>query len=146
MPLSLFKTADRKHRLRGNRVAGKIWLIVIFLALTAMNYAATYTVPYIGVFAPFYQCALFIATIWNAVLLTAIWNKQGWARFFLAAFLLSFVAAQLVFVPDILLHYPSLKGEGLRIILLLSATNILVSIFLILSLDIQWLSRVNNDD
>ena len=131
MPLSLFKTADRKHRLRGNRVAGKIWLIVIFLALTAMNYAATYTVPYIGVFAPFYQCALFIATIWNAVLLTAIWNKQGWARFFLAAFLLSFVAAQLVFVPDILL---------------LSATNILVSIFLILSLDIQWLSRVNNDD
>ncbi|MDD5350946.1 MAG: hypothetical protein PHQ12_12110 [Chthoniobacteraceae bacterium] len=110
-----------------------------------MNYAGTFVLPYIGQFAPYYQGALFIATIWNSVLLAAIWNKQGWARFFLAAFLLSFVAGQLICFPDILLHYPSLRGEGLNIVILLSCTNILAAVFLVLSLDIQWLSRPNND-
>ncbi|MEI8235415.1 MAG: hypothetical protein WCH57_12135 [Verrucomicrobiota bacterium] len=145
MAFSLFKTSAPKHRERGNRFVGKIWLVVIFVVLTGMNYAASYIVPYIGKFAPFYQGALFIATIWNGVLLAAIWNQQGWARFVLAFFLLGFVAAQLVFFPDILLHYPNLSGEGLRIILLLSLTNILAAIFLIFSLDIRWLSRPNND-
>ena len=145
MAFSLFRTADRKHRARGNRIAGKILLVVMFLLLTGMNFAATFVLPYIGKFAPYYQGALFISTIWNTVLLAAIWNQQGWARFVLAGFLMSFVAVQSVFVPDILLHYPYLKGEGLNLIMLLSATDILAAIFLVLSLDIQWLSRPNND-
>ena len=37
----------------------------------------------------------------GTLLLTAIWNKQGWARFFLAAFLLLFVAGEVIFfAPD----------------------------------------------
>ena len=145
MSFFLFKTANPKHRERGSRLVGKIWLSVLFVVLTGMNYAASFIVPYIGNCAPYYQGALFIATIWNAVLLAAIWNRQGWARFVLAFFLLGFVAGQLVFFPDILLHYPNLSGEGLHIVLLLSLTNILAAIFLILSLDIRWLSRPNND-
>jgi hypothetical protein len=145
MAFFLFRPSDPNHRTRGSRLVGKIWLIVIFILLTGMNYAATYVLPYIGQFAPYYQGALFIATIWDGVLLGAIWHKQGWARFILAVFLLSFVAAQLVFFPDIVLHYPLLRGEGLHIVLLLSATNIFAAIFLILSLDIRWLSRPNND-
>lgn len=126
-------------------MVGKIWLVLIFVALAGMNYAATFVLPYMGRFAPYYQGALFIATIWDGVLLAAIWHKQGWARFFLAGFLLSFVAAQIACFPDIFLRYPTLKTEGLNIILLLSLTDILAAIFLLLSLDIRWLSRPNND-
>jgi hypothetical protein len=131
--------------MRGNRVVGKIWLLVILIALTTMNYAATYVLPYIGRYAPMYQGALFIATVWTGILIAAIWNKQGWARVVLAIFLLSFVAGQLVFMPDVIVHYPYLKEDGLSIILLLSLADIMAATFLIVSLDIRWLSRPSND-
>lgn len=145
MAFSFFSQSDRRHRMRGNRVVGKIWLVVIFIALTLMNYAATFVLPYIGTFAPMYQGSLFIATLWTGILIAAIWNKQGWARVVLAAFLLSFVAGQLVFVPDIVVHYPNVREDGLKIIFLLSLADIMAATFLIVSLDIRWLSRPTND-
>lgn len=145
MALTLFSPSDRNHRLRGNRLVGKIWLVVIFIVLTAMNFAGMFVLPYIGRFAPMYQGALFIATVWTAILIAAIWNRQGWARVVLAVFLLIFVAGQLVFVPDMIVHYPNMREDALRIILLLSVSDTLAAIFLIASLDIRWLSRPSND-
>ena len=124
---------------------GKIWLAVLFVALTAMNYAGTFVLPYIGQYAKAYQGALFIATIWTIVLLAAIWHRQGWARVALAVFLLAFVAFQLVYLPDVLLRYPDFRDGGMLIVLLLSATDFLAAVFLIFSLDIRWISRPGTD-
>ena len=124
---------------------GKIWIIVLFIALTAMNYAGTFVLPYLGQYSKAYQGALFIATIWNTVLLAAIWYRQGWARVALSIFLMAFVAVQLVYVPDVLIRYPDFRDGGMLIVLLLSATDFLAAVFLILSLDIRWISRPGTD-
>jgi hypothetical protein len=145
MSFTIFSQPERRHRRRGNRAVGKIWLVVLFIALTAMNYAGTFVLPYLGTYAKAYQGALFIATIWNTVLLGAIWYRQGWARVALAIFLLAFVAVQLVYVPDVLVRYPDFRDGGMLIVLLLSATDFLAALFLIFSLDIRWVSRPGTD-
>lgn len=141
MLFSLLSQPDRRYRRKGNRTIGKIWLAVIFVVLTATNYAATFVLPYIGKYAKPYQAVLFVAAIWSTVLIGAIWKKQGWARVALALFLFCMVALQLVYVPDVMVRYPNFRDNGLEIILLHSVTNVLAALFLILSLDIRWISH-----
>jgi len=52
-----------------------------------------------------------------------------------------FVLGLLIFIPDAVIHHPNLRGEGLAIILLLSLSNIAAATYLLISRDIQWLSR-----
>ena len=106
-----------------------------------MNYAASLVTPFLGSFGPIYGGALFIATFWIGVLLSAIWCRHGWARYGLAVFLLAFVAGQLVFFPDAVIRYPAIKEEGIRVIILLCAAYVLSAAFLLSSIDIRWLSR-----
>ena len=120
---------------------GKAWLMIVFMVLMIMNYLCTFVLPYIGMYAKPYQGALFVETIWSTVLLAAIWKKQGWARIALAIFLFCFVAAQLVCVPDVIVRYPNFRENGLQIVLIHSAANILAALFLIVSLDIRWISH-----
>jgi len=141
MPSPIPTPPDQWQRRPGNRFAGKIWLIVIFVILTALNYAASLVSPFIGSYGPGYCGALFVATFWNGVLLSAIWCRHGWARFALAAFLLAFVAGQLLFFPDVLVRYPVMKEDGIRVVVLLSAAYILAAAFILSSIDIRWITR-----
>ena len=138
-PLS--STPKSWHRQRGNRLAGKVWLVVIFLCLTAMNGAASLIAPFFGSLAPLYRGALFIAVFWESLLTCALWMRHAWARFALATFLFGFDAALLVSMPEALTRHPVLQGEGLAVIGLLTATNALAAIFLLSSIDIHWVTR-----
>jgi len=129
------------QRQRGNRLAGRVWIILIFLALALMNGAASLIAPFFGSYAPLCRGALFIAFFWDTLLVCAIWMRHSWARFTLAIFLFSFDAALLVFIPELLVRHPALKGEGLQVIGLLAATNVLAATFLLSSIDIRWISR-----
>ena len=137
----IFRKTNPHQRLRGNKIAGRIWLIVIFLCLAAINVGVSVAVPYIGSYASFFKAALFVDTIWAAVLLAAIWNRQGWARGVLAAFLLGFVAMQFLYWPVVIQDYPMFRETSMEIVLLHWATHILIAIYLLVSVDIAWLSR-----
>ena len=113
----------------------------MFLALAAMNGAASLVAPFFGSYAPFCRGALFIAFFWDSLLLYAIWMRHSWARFALVIFLFGFDAALLVCVPELVLRHPALKGEGMQVIGLLATINGLVATFLLSSIDIRWLSR-----
>ena len=106
-----------------------------------MDYAGSLVAPLLGSFASIYCGALFIATFWNCILLSAIWCRHGWARFALAGFLLFFVAAQLLLTPEAIVRYPFLTGAGLRVIILLSTADVLAAAFLMSATDIRCLSR-----
>ena len=106
-----------------------------------MNGAASLISAFFGSYAPLCRGALFIAFFWDSLLLCAIWMRHSWARFALAIFLFSFDAALLVYIPELLVRHPSLKGEGLQVIGLLAASNGLVAAFLLSSIDIRWICR-----
>jgi len=106
-----------------------------------MNYAASLTSPFIGSFGPLYAASLWIATFWIATLVCALWFRQGWARFTLVGFLFLCVFAQLVFTPTTLVLHPSLKDDGLGVIILLCISYVFVAIFLLKSTDIRWLAN-----
>lgn len=135
---------DQWQRRPGNRLAGKIWLLVIFFTLTALNYAASLVAPFLGSFSGIYGGALFISTFWTGVLLTAIWFRHGWARFALAVFLFSFVSGQLLFFPDAMVRYPAIQEDGIRVIVVLSAAYLFAAVFLLSSIDIRWLTRTTD--
>jgi hypothetical protein len=130
----------RRYRPRGSRNIGKAWLVVLFLVFTSVHYTGLFALPFLGNYAKTYEAALFVATIWTTVLLAAIWARQSWARVTLALFLLCFVATQLVFIPDVIVHSPEFRDSGLRIVLLLAATDFLAALFLITSPDIRQIS------
>ena len=141
-----FKKNHPKQRVRGNKIAGRGVVMVIFLCLTAINAAALATLPYLGVYADSFLAALLMATVWAAILLVAIWQRQGWARWVLAVFLLGFVALQLVYIQDVMERYPDFRVHCLRLILLHWVTHIAAAVYLIVSVDIQWLSRPEIND
>ena len=120
---------------------GRLWLAILICLLSAMNYAATLIIPLLGEFSRMYLGALVIATVWNVILLAAVCCRQGWARFVLALFLLSFTVAQITLVPDALVYFPALQGHGTQIIVALSLSNIFAACFLLVSKDIDSLSR-----
>ena len=132
---------QRKLRNRGNPLAGKIWLLLFFVTLLFMHFAASFIIPLIGAWGGLYRSALIIGIIWNAVLITAIFRKQNWARFILAGFLMTFAFVQCAYVPDALIYYPDLRGMGIQVVLALCLTDIFIAVFLIVSPDIRSLSR-----
>jgi len=135
----------RRFRKRGNRLMGKTWLLLLFISLTGINFACSLITPFIGSYGPMYQGALFIATFWEGLLLAAVWHRQTWARFVLAAFLFGFVLGHFIVVPDALLRYPLLEGQGIKLVVLLFVANIFAAVFLLTSVDIRWLARPTND-
>jgi len=141
MATALTNSPKSWQRQRGNRLAGKVWLIVIFFVLATMNGAASLISSFFGSHAPLCRGVLFIAFFWDTMLICSIWMRHSWARFALAIFLFGFDAALLVFVPELLVRHPALKGEGLAVIGLLAATNGLVAAFLLSSIDIRWICR-----
>ena len=106
-----------------------------------MNLAASLAASFFGSYAPLYRGALFIAIFWEGVLLCAIWLRHSWARFALVVVLFGFDAAGLIFIPEILVRHPALKGEGIQVLSLLAATNALAATFIISSIDIRWIAR-----
>ncbi|MCX6966932.1 MAG: hypothetical protein NTZ46_03975 [Verrucomicrobia bacterium] len=106
-----------------------------------MNCAAGLVVPLIGSLAPFYCGALWIALFWDTVLLTAIWFRHDWARFVLAGFLICFDVGLLLFISEASGRCPSLRGEGVNVLVLLSLTNALAAGFILGSIDIISISR-----
>ena len=139
--LSLFTSQYDLRRLRSSRLAARIWLFVLFLFLYGMNYVASFNIPLIGAYGPIYLGALLSATVWDGVLLCAIFFRQGWARFILAGFLLCFVTGHVVFVPEVVVQYPFFGEAGVDIVLLISLSNIFVAGFLMASTDIRGLCR-----
>jgi len=137
----IFRKTNPRQRVRGNKTMGRIALVVIFLCLAAINYAATAVLPYTGIYTAYYQGLLFLGTVWSAILLVAIGYKQGWARVILIVFLLGFVAVQLVFLPDVIQRYPNFWENCLRIVLLHWVAHIGAAIYLLVSVDIRWLLR-----
>ena len=141
MALDTDTPLEKWQRKRGNRLAGRVWLIVILICLSLMEYAASLVAPFLGSYCNGYRGVLIIATFWNLILIVAIWLQQGWARFALAAFLLCFVALHALFIPEALLRYPILRGDCMKILVLFCTTNALAAAFLLSCIDIRWLSR-----
>jgi len=146
MPI-FFKKAHPQQRLRGNRIIGRIGLIVVFICLATMNIAVGAAImPYIGDYADPFKAVLFLDTIWTAILLVAIWKRQGWARVVLVIFLFGFVALQLIYLPEIIQVHPHFKENCLRVAALHWATHVAAAIYLLASADVRWLARDEIND
>jgi|GEM_PF-3410525 len=130
-----------QYRKRISRLLGKTWLLMLFVFLTWMNFATGQIIPLIGSLAPLCCGSLIVVNVWTGILLAAIWRQQGWARFVLAIFLMCFVLGQGLIIPEALVRYPQLQGNGLRLLLLLSSSYAFSAIFLLWSLDIRQLAH-----
>ena len=141
MPLLPKTPVETRPRARANRLAGRIWLGVFFIILTAMNVANSTIEPMLGSLASLFRAALIVSTIWNAVLLISIGYQHGWARYLLSSLLFSFVSGQILFVINIIDKHPALKGEPIHLLAIIFAVNIFVSGCLLTSADIRQLSH-----
>jgi len=141
MPLLQKKPVETRPRTRANRFAGKIWLGILFVFLLAINIANSAIGPMLGTLAPVFKAALIVSTIWNGVLLATIGFGHAWARFLLASFLFSFVIGQALFIINILVEHPSLKGEPIHLLAIVFASNLFAAIYLLISADIRQLGH-----
>ena len=125
----------------GSRTAGRVWVLVLLVCLTAINYGASSVVSFLGTFAWLYDASLIISTSWIVVLLAAVWVGYNWARFVLSIFLICFLITEGVLIQRATDYYINLNDEGVWVIALQSVTYALAAIYLVFSSDIRWLCR-----
>ena len=113
--------------------------MIILGVLLLMNLAATLVCPFIGSFARLYRGVLVVSTFWDIVLLSCIWFRQEWARITLAMFLFGYAMVHLLYIPEMIIKYPGFLGEGMHIILVLIAFNVLAGTLLIVLRDLRFL-------
>jgi hypothetical protein len=90
----------RSHSSRGSDFRGRLWLILIFLALRGIEVIVYLAVP--EVHSPQVVGSTINNVIWSAALLTGIWYRQNWCRYILIALLLITVVTLLILLPDAL--------------------------------------------
>ena len=131
----------RSHSSQGSDFRGRLWLILIFLALRGIEVVTYLLVPeennsrLIG--------SIINNAIWSAALLTGIWYRQNWCRYILIGLLLVTVVTLMIVLPDALV----LLGDDLIVVLLAGITLAYVAIVwvLISSPDIRRLTDRTDD-
>ena len=141
MPILSKQPVAPRSRTKANRFVGMAWLAVLFLFLLAINLANSTIEPMLGTLAPLFRAALIISTIWNGVLLAAIGWGHGWARFVLALFLFSFVVGQNLFIINIMVEHPSIKGDPIHLLTIIFAADIFAGSYLLVSADIRQIAH-----
>jgi len=141
MPFLSKQPVAPRTRTKANRYVGMAWLVVLFIFLLAVNLANSAIEPMLGTLAPLFRAALIISTIWNGVLLASIGCGHGWARYVLSGFLFSFVVGQILFLINIIVEHPSLKGDPVHLLAIIFAADIFASIYLLVSADIRQIAH-----
>jgi len=131
----------RSHSSRGSDFRGRLWLILIFLALRGIEVVMYLAFP--EVYSPQVVGSTINNVIWSAALLTGIWYRQNWCRYILIALLLISVITLMILLPDALV----LLEDDMIVVLLAGITLAYVAVvwILISSPDIRRLTDRTDD-